>query len=59
MTFPKWLGLSMLVIVLDQFPRNIWRGSAHAFATDPLARSIAAQALGGPRLAEAVTALFA
>ena len=27
-----------LVIALDQFPRNIWRGSAHAFATDPLAR---------------------
>ena len=26
-----------LVIALDQFPRNIWRGSAHAFATDPLA----------------------
>ena len=26
-----------LVIALDQFPRNIWRESAHAFATDPLA----------------------
>ena len=26
-----------LVIALDQFPRNIWRGSAHAFATDPVA----------------------
>lgn len=26
-----------LVIALDQFPRNIWRGSAHAFATDPIA----------------------
>lgn len=26
-----------LIIALDQFPRNIWRGSAHAFATDPLA----------------------
>ena len=26
-----------LVIVLDQFPRNIWRGSAHMFATDGLA----------------------
>ena len=26
-----------LVIALDQFPRNIWRGSPHAFATDPLA----------------------
>ena len=26
-----------LVIALDQFPRNIWRGSAHAFATDAIA----------------------
>ena len=26
-----------LIVALDQFPRNIWRGSAHAFATDPLA----------------------
>ncbi|HET7413469.1 MAG TPA: DUF924 family protein [Pararhizobium sp.] len=25
------------VIVLDQFPRNIYRGTPHAFATDPLA----------------------
>jgi uncharacterized protein (DUF924 family) len=31
--------------LLDQFPRNIWRGSAHAFATDPLARSLARAAL--------------
>ena len=30
-----------LVIALDQFPRNIWRGSAHAFATDPLALGFA------------------
>jgi uncharacterized protein (DUF924 family) len=34
-----------LVIVLDQFPRNMFRGSARAFATDPLARAIAAGAL--------------
>ena len=26
-----------LVIVLDQFPRQIWRGSGHMFATDGLA----------------------
>lgn len=26
-----------LIIVLDQFPRNIFRNSPHAFATDPLA----------------------
>ena len=29
------------VIVLDQFPRNIWRGTAHAFATDPIALDLA------------------
>jgi len=27
-----------LVILLDQFPRNMFRGSARAFAADPLAR---------------------
>ena len=30
-----------LVIVLDQFPRNIYRGDARAFASDELARSVA------------------
>src|SRR5690349_9017030 len=33
------------VIVLDQFSRNIFRGSARAFATDPLALSISAHAI--------------
>jgi uncharacterized protein (DUF924 family) len=28
-------GTLGLVIVLDQFPRNMFRGSAQAFATDP------------------------
>ncbi|BCH27367.1 DUF924 family protein [Mesorhizobium sp. L-8-3] len=32
-------------IVLDQFPRNIFRGTADAFATDPLALAVARQAL--------------
>ncbi len=27
-----------IVLVFDQFPRNIFRGTARAFATDPLAR---------------------
>ena len=31
-------GALALVLLLDQFPRNLYRGSAHAFATDPLAR---------------------
>jgi uncharacterized protein (DUF924 family) len=38
-------GALALLILLDQIPRNIFRGSARAFATDPLARAIAAGAL--------------
>jgi uncharacterized protein (DUF924 family) len=30
-----------LVILLDQFPRNMFRGSARAFAADPMARGAA------------------
>lgn len=41
----SWEGALALLLLLDQFPRNIWRGSAHAFATDPLARAIANAAL--------------
>src|SRR5215212_9588690 len=33
------------IVVLDQFPRNIFRGSAHAFATDPLALEAARHAV--------------
>jgi uncharacterized protein (DUF924 family) len=33
------------VIVLDQFPRNVFRGSPRAFATDALALSIAQHAI--------------
>jgi uncharacterized protein (DUF924 family) len=39
-------GALALLLLLDQFPRNIFRGSAHAFATDPLARSITEAAIG-------------
>ena len=38
-------GALALLILLDQFPRNAFRGSAHAFATDPLALSFARQAV--------------
>jgi len=38
-------GCLGLLILLDQFPRNLWRGSGHAFATDPLARAIARRAV--------------
>ena len=35
-------GALALLILLDQFPRNMFRGQARMFATDPLARAIAA-----------------
>ena len=38
-------GALALVLLFDQFPRNLYRGTAHAFATDPLARSIAGPAI--------------
>ena len=38
-------GALALLILLDQIPRNIYRGSAHAFATDPLARNVATVAV--------------
>lgn len=31
-------GALALLILLDQYPRNAFRGTAHMFATDPLAR---------------------
>jgi uncharacterized protein (DUF924 family) len=34
-----------LLVVLDQFPRNMFRGSARAFAADPLAREVATRAI--------------
>jgi uncharacterized protein (DUF924 family) len=38
-------GALALLILLDQFPRNMFRGDARTFATDPLARAISAGAL--------------
>lgn len=38
-------GALALLLLLDQIPRNIFRGSAHAFATDPLARLHASAAI--------------
>jgi uncharacterized protein (DUF924 family) len=34
-----------LLILLDQFPRNIFRASARAFAADPLGRAVADRAI--------------
>lgn len=38
-------GALALMIVLDQYPRNSFRGTAHQFATDPLARLFARDAI--------------
>jgi uncharacterized protein (DUF924 family) len=38
-------GSLALLLLLDQFPRNLWRGSPHAFATDGMARRIARHAV--------------
>jgi uncharacterized protein (DUF924 family) len=47
--YPEWAdiedGALALLLLFDQFPRNLYRGSAHAFATDPLARPVAALAI--------------
>ena len=47
--FDYWLadadGALALVLLLDQIPRNIFRGSGHAFATDPLALHVATRAI--------------
>jgi uncharacterized protein (DUF924 family) len=38
-------GALALLLLLDQFPRNVWRDSGHAWATDGLALHYATQAL--------------
>ena len=38
-------GALALLILLDQFPRNMYRNTPHAFATDPLARMFARAAI--------------
>ena len=38
-------GALALVLLLDQFPRNMFRNSPHAFATDGLAQGVAARAI--------------
>lgn len=47
--FDYWLadadGALALVLLLDQIPRNIFRASPHAFATDPLALRAARRAI--------------
>ena len=38
-------GALALLLVLDQFPRNMFRGDARTYAADPLARAVARRAL--------------
>ena len=38
-------GALALLLLTDQFPRNLYRGSAHAFASDAMALAIAERAL--------------
>ncbi len=38
-------GALALILLLDQFPRNCFRGSAHSYATDGLARRYAERAI--------------
>lgn len=47
--FEHWMdnaeGALALMILLDQIPRNVFRGSAHSYATDPLALHYADRAI--------------
>ena len=42
-------GLMALILLLDQFPRNIYRGTTAAFCGDPRALALAQQAIAGNR----------
>lgn len=54
------LGCLALVILLDQFPRNMFRDSPRAFATDPQALQVAQQAIaqGFDRQLEPIQRIF-
>lgn len=42
-------GALALIVLLDQFPRNMFRGTGEAFASDALAREIAKRAIAQKR----------
>ncbi len=50
-------GALALLLLLDQFPRNLHRGSAEAFASDAHARAIARRVVLGRKLDLALTPL--
>jgi uncharacterized protein (DUF924 family) len=53
-------GRLALIILIDQFSRNLWRGSAEAFAKDELARALTLEGLENGQYAQlnAVEQLF-
>lgn len=59
-----WIGASRsslaLVLLLDQFPRNLFRASARAFASDAKAREVARAAIaaGHDQLVDPILRLF-
>ncbi len=50
-------GALALLILLDQYPRNAFRGTGHMYATDPLARRFARQAVAAGQHLQVDTAL--
>lgn len=62
--FDGWIndpqGALALMVLLDQFPRNAFRGTGHMYATDPLARHFArmAHAAGHMHSVEPALRLF-
>lgn len=60
----SWLrsarGQLAMLLLLDQLPRNLFRGSPRAFATDDSALALAAQTIdsGGDRLLEPIERVF-
>ena len=54
-------GALGLIVLLDQFPRNLYRDSGHAFATDGKARAVASAAIAAghdTRVEAALRAFF-
>ncbi|MET0813948.1 MAG: DUF924 family protein, partial [Pseudoxanthomonas sp.] len=50
-------GALALLLLLDQYPRNCFRGSAHSYATDGLARRLAREAIAAGLDLQVETAL--
>ena len=57
---PLLSRFDVVILLLDQVPRNVVRNSAHAFATDPLAREYAGRtiAAGLDRRIDAALRIF-